>query len=110
MEMKTAAIRYHQQPDRDLWDATRSAVFPLLSWTSRFTDNLVWANDGYSNCAQSSSNIFNHPNFADPESNLNEGALFGQSIMMLGRSLGGLNPLYQIGGPRSTQLALRLQF
>jgi Carboxypeptidase regulatory-like domain/TonB dependent receptor len=55
-------------------------------------------------------NIFNHPNFADPESNLNEGALFGQSIMMLGRSLGGLNPLYQIGGPRSTQLALRLQF
>jgi len=55
-------------------------------------------------------NIFNHPNFADPESSLSEGALFGQSIMMLGRSLGGLNPLYQIGGPRSIQLALRLQF
>jgi hypothetical protein len=35
---------------------------------------------------------------------------------MLGRSLGnggingGLSPLYQIGGPRSMQLALRLQF
>jgi hypothetical protein len=55
-------------------------------------------------------NLFNHPNFADPESNLSEGALFGQSLMMLGRSLGGLNPLYQIGGPRSTQLALRVQF
>ncbi len=55
-------------------------------------------------------NIFNHPNFADPQSSLGEGALFGQSIMMLGRSLGGLNPLYQIGGPRSIQLALRLQF
>jgi hypothetical protein len=55
-------------------------------------------------------NIFNHPNFADPESNFNEGALFGQSIMMLGRSLGGLSPLYQIGGPRSIQFALRLQF
>jgi len=55
-------------------------------------------------------NIFNHPNFADPESNLSLGALFGQSLMMLGRSLGGLNPLYQIGGPRSTQFALRLQF
>ena len=55
-------------------------------------------------------NIFNHPNFADPESNLGLGSLFGQSLMMLGRSLGGLNPLYQIGGPRSTQFALRLQF
>jgi hypothetical protein len=35
---------------------------------------------------------------------------------MLGRSLGqggangGLNPLYQIGGPRSVQLALRMVF
>jgi len=55
-------------------------------------------------------NIFNHPNFADPEPNLSEGALFGQSIMMLGRGLGGLNPIYQIGGPRSIQLALKLQF
>lgn len=55
-------------------------------------------------------NIFNHPNFADPENNLSLGALFGQSLTMLGRSLGGLNPLYQIGGPRSTQFALRLQF
>jgi hypothetical protein len=55
-------------------------------------------------------NVFNHPNFANPESNLSQGALFGQSIMMLGRGLGGLNPLYQIGGPRSVQLALRMQF
>ncbi len=35
---------------------------------------------------------------------------------MLGRSLGsggvngGLSPLYQIGGPRSLQLAVKLQF
>jgi len=55
-------------------------------------------------------NIFNHPNFGDPENNLAVGALFGQSLMMLGRSLGGLNPLYQIGGPRSTQFALRVHF
>jgi hypothetical protein len=34
------------------------------------------------------------------------------STHMLGASLGsgGLNPLYQIGGPRSAQLALKLQF
>ena len=50
-------------------------------------------------------NLFNHPNFADPQSNLSDSAFFGQSILMLGRSLGGLNPLYQIGGPRSTQYA-----
>ena len=55
-------------------------------------------------------NTLNHPNFADPESNLSEGSLFGQSITMLGRSLGGLNPLYQIGGPRSIQLALKLNY
>ena len=60
-------------------------------------------------------NIFNHPNFADPIRQLNN-ALFGQSTTMLGRSLGtggssgGVNPLYQVGGPRSVQLALRLGF
>jgi len=55
-------------------------------------------------------NVFNHPNFADPDGFLDDGDRFGQSLQMLGRSLGGLNPLYQIGGPRSIQLALKLQF
>lgn len=60
-------------------------------------------------------NALNRPAFADPA-----GALlspqFGYSTRMLGRSLGrggvngGLNPLYQMGGPRSVQLALRLVF
>jgi hypothetical protein len=60
-------------------------------------------------------NLFNHPNFADPVNDLSS-PLFGQSTQMLGRSLGsgsfagGLNPLYQIGGARSIQLALRLSF
>ena len=41
---------------------------------------------------------------------------FGRSLNMLGTQLGsggingGLSPLYQIGGPRSIQLALKLQF
>jgi hypothetical protein len=41
---------------------------------------------------------------------------FGQSTRTLASSLGsggangGFNPLYQIGGPRSIQLALKLQF
>lgn len=64
-------------------------------------------------------NIFNHPNFGNP--NLFSGTfifgpLFGQSTSMLGSSLGtggasgGFSPLYQIGGPRSIQLSLRLAF
>jgi hypothetical protein len=60
-------------------------------------------------------NLLNHPNFGNPVNTLSSN-LFGQSTQMLGRSLGnggingGLSPLYQIGGPRSIQLALRLQF
>lgn len=60
-------------------------------------------------------NIFNHPNFGDPERQLSF-ANFGVATAMLGRSLGaggsngGFNPLYQVGGPRSIQLALKLAF
>ena len=65
-------------------------------------------------------NIFNHPNFADPNSTLfagtNLNTAFGFSQTMFGRSLGsggisgGFNPLYQIGGPRSIQFAMKLMF
>jgi hypothetical protein len=60
-------------------------------------------------------NIFNHPNFGNPVSLLTS-PLFGRSTQTLANSLGsggangGLNPLYQIGGPRSIQFALKLQF
>ena len=60
-------------------------------------------------------NIFNHPNFGPPIGDLTS-AQFGYSTRTLANSLGssglngGLNPLYQIGGPRSIQLALKLQF
>jgi len=58
-------------------------------------------------------NLLNHPNFGNPVGDLS-GSLFGQSIQMLGRSLtsqnAGLSPLYQIGGPRSIQFALKLLF
>jgi hypothetical protein len=66
-------------------------------------------------------NIFNHPNFGDPGANNDLANLltspnFGQSTQMLKSSLGtggttgGFSPLYQVGGPRSIQLALKLQF
>jgi len=60
-------------------------------------------------------NILNHPNFGNPINFLSS-PQFGQSTQTLasylgtGGQSGGLNPLYQIGGPRSIQLALKLQF
>jgi len=60
-------------------------------------------------------NILNHPNFGNPTGSLTS-ALFGRSTQTLANSLGsggangGFNPLYQIGGPRSIQLALKLEF
>ncbi|HEU0180443.1 MAG TPA: TonB-dependent receptor [Blastocatellia bacterium] len=54
-------------------------------------------------------NLFNHPNFGNPSGTLSDPD-FGVSTQMLGRSLGGLSPLYQIGGPRSLQLALKVLF
>jgi hypothetical protein len=64
-------------------------------------------------------NILNHPNFGlgDPSTDASLfSPNFGVSQAMLGRflggggSLGGFNPLYQIGGPRSIQLSLKLAF
>src|SRR5208337_4826971 len=52
-------------------------------------------------------NLFNHPNFGSPNNSLTS-PLFGYSTQTLANSLGaggangGLNPLYQIGGPRSS--------
>jgi hypothetical protein len=54
-------------------------------------------------------NVFNRANFANPSGVLTN-STFGVATQMLNRNLGGLNALYQIGGPRSVQLAARLQF
>jgi hypothetical protein len=61
-------------------------------------------------------NVLNHPDFGPPQGAFNF-AGFGVSHAMLGTSLAGsasaagaFNPLYQIGGPRSIQMALKLVF
>jgi hypothetical protein len=54
-------------------------------------------------------NLFNHPNFGAATTSITD-PLFGRSTQMLNRSLGGLNALYQMGGPRSVQLAARVRF
>jgi hypothetical protein len=61
-------------------------------------------------------NVLNHPNFGPPRGGFGA-SFFGVPTQMLGQSLsggnvggGGLSPLYQIGGPRSIQVALKLMF
>jgi hypothetical protein len=72
-------------------------------------------------------NIFNHPNFAAPSGSLGTEAspghivvssTFGATTALLNRGLttgsavqgAGFSPLYQIGGPRSMQAVLKLEF
>ena len=62
-------------------------------------------------------NVLNHPNFAPPVSDISNTTQFGLSTQTLGNYLAGaslgtgaLSPLYQIGGPRSIQFALKLMF
>ncbi len=66
-------------------------------------------------------NVLNHPNFALPIADISD-PRFGLSTQMLGQGLNGsailhsnstggaFSPLYQIGGPRSIQLVLKLEF
>src|SRR6267142_1825468 len=63
-------------------------------------------------------NVFNHPNFGTiyaicggtPGTPSCTNLQFGQATGTLANSLGVLNPLYQMGGPRSMQFALKLVF
>lgn len=61
-------------------------------------------------------NVLNHPNFGAPNAKVGS-RTFGVAKQMLNQSLnsnnsggGAFDPLYQIGGPRSIQMALKLFF
>lgn len=55
-------------------------------------------------------NVFNTPNFAPPVAVLTN-TNFGLATRIFATaSVGGLNPLFQLGGPRSIQLSLKLHF
>ncbi len=54
-------------------------------------------------------NVTNHVNYADPSLTLTS-PLFGVATQMLNRGLGSLNPLYQMGGPRSAQVSGKFLF
>jgi len=58
-------------------------------------------------------NVFNHPNFGTIDPNFcspSATCTFGRALQTLSSSLGVLSPLYQMGGPRSLQVALKLAF
>jgi hypothetical protein len=56
-------------------------------------------------------NILNHPNFGAIYNTMNSGAaLFGQAENTLNVGLKNQSALYEQGGPRSLQLALKLLF
>jgi hypothetical protein len=55
-------------------------------------------------------NALNHPLFGGYINNVIDGNLLGTPTSMLSSAMGGLNSLYQIGGPRSIQLSARLSF
>jgi hypothetical protein len=55
-------------------------------------------------------NVLNHPNFTHPLGLIDASPIYLSSRSMLNQGLGGLNPLFQEGGPRSFQLSLKLTF
>ena len=55
-------------------------------------------------------NLLNHPNFTNPGGGLTSPPFSLLSQETLNSGLGGLNPLFQEGGPRSLQLSLKLVF
>jgi hypothetical protein len=56
-------------------------------------------------------NILNHPQFGTVYNELSDGeGFFGYAYNTRNVELGHLNPIYQTGGPRSLQLALKLHF
>ena len=85
------------------WDVAVHRDFPIRD--TRFT--LQFRAEAF--------NVLNHPNFGPPQSGIGTGS-FGLSTQTLAESLGGnvgsgaFNALYQLGGPRSLQFALKLQF
>ena len=78
-------------------DLSISRKFPL---TERL--NLQFRADAF--------NLLNHPNFTNPAGYIQFGPSQLQSSETLNEGLGGLNPLFQEGGPRSLQLSLKLTF
>lgn len=85
------------------WDFSVHRDFPMREWAKLQVRAEMF-------------NVLNHPNFGPPNIEFGVGG-FGLATQTLAQSLssgslgaGGFDPLYQVGGPRSIQLALKLIF
>jgi hypothetical protein len=90
--------------------------FGAFQWDMALSRTFALKEDLHLQCRAEFFNLLNRPNFANPIANL-ASPFFGRSIQTLNQGLSGgtlgssgFSPLYQFGGPRSGQLALRLSF
>lgn len=97
-------VRQGTEPRNDIPGLGLTEVDFSLAKKFKLTDrvSLQFRTDGF--------NVLNHPNFTNPEAILDYGPAYLSSTQMLNQGLGGLNPLFQEGGPRSLQLSLKLMF
>ncbi|HXS93414.1 MAG TPA: TonB-dependent receptor [Candidatus Limnocylindrales bacterium] len=91
------------------------AGFGMWQLDTALTREFRWKDRKSLQIRLESFNLFNHPNFADPVSFM-DNPLFGQAPSMLNLMLGtgspgsGLSPVLQSGGPREFQGAVRFRF
>jgi hypothetical protein len=104
-------------PSGTTGDLGRNAVRGFGAWQSDVAaERPILLNDAFrlTLCAEAY-NVFNHAQFADPVRFLSN-PLFGISeaplnlMMGAGSPISGQVPAFQMGGPRSLQLSLRLSF
>ena len=103
--LQTVEVLVYKQDSIDESERRRCRQHSRRSRQKRFSAALVWNLQFRADAF----NLFNQANFANPNGVLTS-ANFGRATQMLSNGLGGLSPLFQIGGPRSLQLALKLQF
>jgi hypothetical protein len=93
-----------------LEESGRNVVRGLGAWQVDLALRRVFTIGGARLAFQATAfNALNHPNFGRIDETLGS-PTFGSARAMLGRTLGGLNPSYQIGGPRTIELSLRASF
>jgi outer membrane receptor protein involved in Fe transport len=84
-------------------------AFPLYQFDVAIHRRFKFGDRAFAELRAEAFNVFNHPNFGTPDPDIRN-TTFGFSTQMLNRDLAGVSPIYQIGGPRSLQFALRLGF
>lgn len=105
-----AAFTYPADPS-SVGDAARNFVrgFGEVQWNTALRRDFHIHDQLTAQFRAEAFNVLNHPNFGYVDPTLSD-AQFGQATMMLNQSLGAMSPLYQQGGPRSMQFALKLMF